>query len=54
MRVTSCYSLVSGRRKVPRTARWSDGYPVMAISVFGFVSSSPTVTAPMAVTSVPQ
>ena len=48
------YSPASGRTKVPRTARWSDGYAVMAISVFGFVSSIPTVTASMAVTPVPQ
>jgi len=48
------YSPASGRAKVPRTARWSDGYAVMAMSVFGFVSSIPTVTAPIAVTPVPQ
>ena len=52
--ISVCYSLVSGRKKVPRTARWSDGYPGMAMSVFGFVSSIPTVTASIAVTSVPQ
>ena len=52
--MSGCYSLVSGRTKVPRTARWSDGYPGMAMSVFGFISSIPTVTASMAVTSVPQ
>ena len=37
--MSGCYSLVSGRTKVPRTARWSDGYPGMAMSVFGFISS---------------
>ena len=47
------YSPAFGRTKVPRTARWSDGYAVMAISVFGFVSSIPTVTASIAVTPVP-
>ena len=52
--MSGSYSLASGRTKVPRTARWSDGYPVMAMSVFGFVSSIPTVTASMAVTPVPQ
>ena len=54
MVMSGSYSLASGRKKVPRTARWSDGYLVMAMSVFGFVSSIPTVTAPMAVTPVPQ
>ena len=52
--ISGFYSLTSGRTKVPRTARWSDGYPVMAMSVFVFVSSIPTVTASMAVTPVPQ